>query len=159
MPKDKIKGKQGSGCWASKRSCLVAEAGESRLVLGVDVGTSSITAAASAAGVSSTGTTLATALTTTSTTAATAATSTTTTAGALRLNEARVKVNSLLDLALTLTQLLAVLGGEVIYLVILKGGGGSPLLVGLAAFVGSTGLQVATDSELLLSLLGEVVGE
>lgn len=165
------------GIWAVGR--LFAEAGEGRLVLGVDVSSSRATATGT-----TTGTTLAaatTAVTTASTTTAAAAatvttvttvttvaavatvatvatvTTTVTAAGALSLDEARVKVDSLLDLALTLAELLASRGGDVLLLVVLEGGGASPLLVELAALVGLTDL-VATKSELLLGLLGEVVG-
>ncbi len=153
---------------------LFAEAGEGRLVLGVDV--SSRASRATATG-TTTGTTLAaattatTAVTTVATIATVAAVTTTvttvtttatagTTAGAatgtVRLDEARVKVNSLLDLALTLTLLLAAATGDVLLLLVLESLGASPLLVELAALVGLTDL-VTAKSELLLGLLGEVV--
>lgn len=158
---------------------LFAKAGEGSLVLGVDVSSSRTTATSTTTGttlaaattaitaITSAVTTTITTVTTASTTAVTTASAAASTAftagtttgaatGTFRLNEARVKVNSLLDLALTLTELLATSSSDILLLVVLECLGASPLLVELAALVSLTDL-VATKSELLLSLLGEVV--
>lgn len=112
---------------------------------------------ASTAEVASTAAVAAT-LTTTSTTSATATAATTT--GTLRLDEARVEIEGLLDLALTLTLLLSVATGDEVFVVgLLEGLGASPLLVELATFVGLTDLEAGINVELLLSLLGKVIGE
>ncbi|KAM3425812.1 hypothetical protein NHJ13734_009911, partial [Beauveria thailandica] len=76
--------------------------------------------------------------------------------GTFRLNEARVKVNYIPDLTLTLTELPATSSSDILLLIILESLGASPLLVKLTALVSLTDL-VATKSELLLSLLGEIV--
>lgn len=136
-----------------RRRLFASEAGEGRLVLGVDVrGTTTSTAE-----VASTAT-LAATLTTSSTAAAAAAAAAASTGTALRLNKSRVEVDGVLDLALTLTLLLAVASGdEVLVLSLLESLGVGPLLVELAALVGPTELEVALEGELLLGLLGEVV--
>lgn len=162
------------------RSCLfAAQAGEGRLVLGVD-GSGVIATSTSAtevrrgrsAATLGTLTTLGTlgtlrtvtagAATATLTTTSTAGTATAATAatGALRLDESGVEVNGLLDLALTLTLALASGTGnvDVLGLILLEGLGAGPLLVELAALVGLTGLEGGIESELLLGLLGQVVG-
>jgi hypothetical protein len=163
---------------------FAAQAGEGRLVLSVDGGSvlTTTTSATRAAGAGTTGAaragaTAALAALTTATatalralaalaalTAASATRATTaaagTTAGTLGLNESGVKVDGLLDLALTLALLLAGSSGDVdiLGLVLLKSLGASPLLVELAALVGLTGLEGTAKSKLLLGLLGEVVG-
>lgn len=134
---------------------VTAEAGESGGVLGVDRGSGLATAATTEV---ATGTTLTTLTTTAATAAATlAAAATTSTTGTIRLDITRVEVNGLLDLALTLTDLLAASGSEVLLLVVLEGLGVLPLLVELATLVGGTKVEVA-ETELLLGLLGKVVG-
>lgn len=163
-----------------------SEAGESGLVVGVDgssaaAGSAATTATAEVATEvatgTATGTTTATALTTTlataTTTLATAtagelATGTTTaattlaTVGALgRLDEAVLELDDLLRLALALALGLATgTGEEDLLLVLDEFLGAGPLLVGLGALVGLADLQgvLVLESELLLDLLGEVVG-
>lgn len=132
------------------------EAGESRLVAGVDSSvalSSSLGSAAATAAVTSTAT-VTTTLPASATTAATASASTTT--GALGLDETGVEVNGLLDLALSLALGLASGGGEVLLLLVLEGLGVGPLLVELATLVGLTDLEARLKSGLLLSLLGEI---
>lgn len=136
-----------------RRAYLSAEAGEGRLVLGVDVGGSTATRATAA-----TTTTVTTSLTTTAATSAARATTASTASGALGLNEARVEVNGLLDLALTLALLLASRARDEVLVLLVDDNGGLPLLVELAALVGATDIEVRSNGELLLSLLGEVVG-
>ncbi|KAI6772621.1 hypothetical protein HG530_003579 [Fusarium avenaceum] len=141
---------------------VAAEAGESGLVAGVDgsaaLSSSLRSAAATATGVVTTTATVTTTLSATTTTAATATAGTTSaTTGALGLDESRVEVNGLLDLALTLSLGLASSGGEVLLLLVLEGLGVGPLLVELAALVGLADLKTRLESGLLLSLLGEVV--
>ena len=143
----RTKGLIGSG---ANVSLVTAEAGEGRGVLGVNRSSSLATAATAEV---TTGTTLTTA-TATATTLATAAAASTT--GTLRLDIARVEVNGLLDLALTLTGLLAASGSEVILLVILEGLGVLPLLVEFATLVSRAEVEV-TEGKLLLGLLGKVV--
>jgi hypothetical protein len=150
-------------------SRLFAQAGEGGLVLGVDggsvltarrlrVGVAATVAAAevaSSAALTTTLTTLTAAPTTrTTTTAAAAAAS-----GALGLNESRVKVNGLLDLALALALLLADRRGKVdlVLLGLVEGLGVSPFLVELAALVGLTDLEAGVKGCLLLGLLSQVV--
>lgn len=148
---------------ASRQGNLVAaEAGESGLVAGVDgsaaLSSSLRSAAATATGVVTTTATVTTTLSTTTATAATATAGTTSaTTSALGLDESRVEVNGLLDLALTLSLGLASSGGEVLLLLVLEGLGVGPLLVELAALVGLADLETRLESGLLLSLLGEVV--
>lgn len=135
---------------------VAAEAGESRLVVGVDSSialSSSLRSAAATAAVTSTAT-VTTTLSTSATTAATASAGTT--SGALGLDETGVEVNGLLDLALSLALGLASGGGKVLLLLVLEGLGVGPLLVELAALVGLTDLEARLESGLLLSLLGEV---
>jgi hypothetical protein len=135
---------------------VAAEAGESRLVVGVDSSvalSSSLRSAAATAAVTSTAT-VTTTLSASATTAATASASTT--SGALGLDETGVEVNGLLDLALSLALGLASGGGKVLLLLVLEGLGVGPLLVELAALVGLTDLEARLKSGLLLSLLGEV---
>jgi len=141
---------------------VAAEAGESGLVAGVNgsaaLSSSLRSAAATATGVVTTTATVTTTLSATTTTAATATAGTTSaTTGALGLDESRVEVNGLLDLALTLSLGLASSGGEVLLLLVLEGLGVGPLLVELAALVGLTDLETRLESGLLLSLLGEVI--
>jgi hypothetical protein len=99
-------------------------------------------------------------LATTASTGAAAATATTAAAasGSLRLDEAGVKVNGLLHLALTLTLLLAAGASKVDVLLLLERLGVSPLLVELASLVGGSDLDLRFESSLLLGLLDEVVG-
>jgi hypothetical protein len=135
---------------------VAAEAGESRLVAGVNSSIAlsrSLRSTAATAAVTSTAT-VTTTLSATTTTAASASASTT--SGALRLDEARVEVNGLLDLALALALGLAAGRGEVLLLLVLEGLGVGPLLVELAALVGLTDLETGVESGLLLSLLGEI---
>jgi hypothetical protein len=135
---------------------VAAEAGESRLVVGVDSSvalSSSLRSAATTAAVTSTAT-VTTTLSASATTAATASASTT--SGALGLDETGVEVNSLLDLALSLALGLASGGGKVLLLLVLEGLGVGPLLVELATLVGLTDLEARLESGLLLSLLGEI---
>jgi hypothetical protein len=135
---------------------VAAEAGESRLVAGVNSSIAlsrSLRSTAATAAVTSTAT-VTTTLSATTTTAATASASTT--SGTLRLDEARVEVNGLLDLALALALGLASGRGEVLLLLVLEGLGVGPLLVELAALVGLTDLETRVESGLLLSLLGEI---
>lgn len=134
---------------------VTTEAGEGRGILGVD-GLDVLASTTSTAEVT-TRTTLATALAAAAATATTTA-ATTSATGALRLDEARVEVNGLLGLLLTLAPVLARAGGEVVRLLLLEGLGLSPLLVGLGALVGSTGLEAGVKLKLLLGLLNEVVG-
>ena len=135
------------------RHLFAAEAWEGRLILSVDGSGSSVLATASAA--AEVATTSTPALTTAT---ATAASSTTAATGALRLDEAVVEVDGLLDLALPLALLLAAAADEVVLLLVLEGLGALPLLVELAALVGAADAQAALEGELLLGLLGEVVG-
>lgn len=135
---------------------VAAEAGESRLVAGVNSSIAlsrSLRSTAATAAVTSTAT-VTTTLSATTSTAASASASTT--SGALRLDEARVEVNGLLDLALALALCLASGRGEVLLLLVLEGLGVGPLLVELAALVGLTDLETGVESGLLLSLLGEI---
>jgi hypothetical protein len=146
-----VKGEQAMG------NLVAAEAGESRLVTGVDSSvalSSSLRSAAATAAVTSTAT-VTTTLSASATSAATASASTT--AGALGLDETGVEVNGLLDLALSLALGLASGGGEVFLLLVLEGLGVGPLLVELAALVGLTDLEARLKSGLLLGLLGEIV--
>lgn len=144
---------------------LFAQAGESGLVLGVDAGTTAARSIATGSTVTTTGSTLAATATTTTTAALTGTTGLTvvtaatgTAAGrALRLDEAGVKVNRLLDLAFTLAKLLASAGSDELLLLGVESDSALPLLVDLAALVGTTGLELA-KVELLLGLLGEIVG-
>jgi hypothetical protein len=150
-----------------RASLLAAEAGESRLIAGVDGSRVATAATRGTAARSTTGSTASATLTTTSTTATLAATAaavtpttltTAATAGALRLDEAGVEVDGLLDLLLLLALGLATGAGEVLLLLVLEGLGISPLLVDLGALVGLTDLQAGIKAELLLSQLGKVVG-
>lgn len=144
---------------------LFAQAGESGLVAGVDGGRGVVTASActttgvvAAAVATLTTTSSAAALAATASTAATGASGTST--GALGLDEARVKVNSLLGLALTLALGLAAGRGspDLLLLVLVEGLGSGPLLVELAALVGRADLGcLGSECELLLGQLGEVV--
>lgn len=162
---------------------LRAQAGEGRLVAGVE-GLGAIAAATSTAEVStvsmstiSTSTTatalttstaalatafaatLATSLTTAATRGAAGASTSTTATGALRLDVALVNVDDLLGLALALTLGLGSGGGdEVLILVLGQSLGVSPLLVNLGSLVGLADLEALSNGELLLGLLGEVVG-
>jgi len=129
---------------------VAAEAGESGLVLGVDGSRGVITATTRK--VTAPGTTATLATTGTTTSAASTATS-----RALGLDKARVEVNSLLDLALTLALGLAAAGGKVVLLLLLEGDGVGPLLVELAALVGLTDVEGVGGVGLLLGLLGDVV--
>lgn len=151
-------------------SRLFAQAGEGGLVLGVDggsvltarrlrVGVAATVAAAEVASSAALTTTLAaiTAAPTTRTTTAAAAAATS--SGALRLNESRVKVNGLLDLALALALLLADRRGKVdlVLLGLIEGLSVGPFLVELAALIGLTDLEAGVKGCLLLGLLSQVV--
>lgn len=144
---------------------LVAEAGEGRLIVGVD-GSSLVLGAGGTATGSTTGsatgsatrTATATAGITTGTTAAAAGTTTSRTLG---LDETLVDLDDLLDLALTLALLLA--GGasnELLGLILLEGHGVGPLLVLNDTLVGLADLEggLSLESGLLLGLLDEVLG-
>lgn len=154
---------------------VAAEAGESRLVVGIEAGV--ITAAASTATgkvtatVATTATTLATATATTGTIAtstiatataavtasAAAATTGSTSRRALGLNPGLVNIQDVLSLALTLALGLATgSSNEVLAIVLVESLGIGPLLVGLAALIGLADLE-ATKTELLLGLLGKVL--
>lgn len=131
---------------------FAAEAGEGGLILGVD---GSGTTASAAEVVASTAAITATLTTASTTSAASAAAAST---RALRFNVARVEVERLLDLALTLTLLLAVAArNELLVLVLLESLGIGPFLVELATLVGPTDLEATLEGEFLLGLLGEVV--
>lgn len=173
-----FRGARQHGPWVPRNwraSLLAAEAGESGLITGVDG--SAVTTAATARGTaasgttgSTTGSTASTTLTTTATTATLAATASTlatatltTTAAtaaarALRLGDAGVEVDGLLDLLLLLALSLASNRGEEVLLLVLEGLGVGPLLVNLGALVGLTDLQATVKTELLLGELGEVIG-
>lgn len=163
---------------------LRAEAGESRLVVGIEAGVVT-TAASTTAGevtaavattataltattVAATGTiatgTIATSTITTATTAITAGT-TAATAGstgggrALVLNPSLVDVEHILGLALTFTLgLTAGRSNEVLGVLLVESLGVGPLLVSLAALVGLADLKGIGKRSLLLELLSEVVG-
>lgn len=148
------------GRCANSQRQLVAEAGEGRLIVGVD-GSSLVLGAGGTATGSTTGSTAGSATATAGiATGTTTAAASTTTSGTLGLDETLVDLEDLLDLALTLALLLA--GGasnELLGLVLLEGLGVGPLLVlndtlvGLADLEGGLGLE----SGLLLSELGEVL--
>jgi hypothetical protein len=148
---------------------LCAEAWESALVLGVDwgsLGTATwgssssswgITASAAASWAITTAWAVTAAWSIATSTTATASTATSTTL-LWGLNKALVDLNDLLLLALTLTLgLWTGTGNESSFLLLLESLGGLPLLVLLATLVGLADLK-GTKSELLLSLLDEVVG-
>lgn len=145
------------GLWLWGQASLVAaEAGEGRLVLGVD-SSAGVTTAATGVVVTARST-LTTTLTTTTATAATAAAATTaTTRSSVSLNEARVEVNGLLDLALALALGLAAGGSEVLLLGVLESLGVGPLLVELAALVGLTDGKITAKGGLLLGHLVQVL--
>lgn len=148
------------GRYADIERHLVAEAGEGRLIVGVD-GSSLVLGAGGTATGSTTGSTAGSATATAGiATGTTTAAASTTTSGTLGLDETLVDLEDLLDLALTLALLLA--GGasnELLGLILLEGLGVGPLLVlndtlvGLADLEGGLGLE----SGLLLSELGEVL--
>jgi len=99
---------------------------------------------------------------TTASLASTASTGSSTTAtgaasGSLRLDEAGVKVNRLLHLALTLALLLATGAGEVNIVLLLERLSVGPLLIELASLVGGSDVKVSLEASLLLRLLDEVV--
>lgn len=157
------------GIWG--RHLFAAEAGEGGLILSVDVRGSLTTATATTATITATVATVATEVATATTTALASATATTiatafattsatatTTAGTLGLNESGVEVDGLLDLALSLTLLLAAAASKVVFLFLVEGSSGLPLLVKLGAFIGGADLKVVFEGKLLLSLLSEVVG-
>lgn len=143
----------------ARASLFAAEAGEGGLILSVD-GSSVLTATTSSASLRAITASRAS-VTTTATIASSAtasATAASSTSSALRLNEARVEVNGLLGLALTLALGLAAGSSDEVLLLLLEGLGVGPLLVELAALVGLADGDVGVEGELLLGLLGEVVG-
>lgn len=151
------------GRYAVARRHLVAEAGEGRLIVGVDGSSLVLRAGSTATGSAATGTTAGTA-TATGTIAAGTTTGTatgTTTSGTLRLDVALLDLEDLLDLALTLALLLAGgAGDELLSLLLLDGLGVGPLLVLNDTLVGLADLEsgLGLESGLLLGELGEVLG-
>lgn len=154
---------------------LASQAGESRLVVGVDgsrAATGTATAATEVTTSTATGGTASTTLTTATATLATAtarelATATTAAAAAVTtlaggLDEAVLQLNELLLLTLALALSLAGGAGEenLVLLGLDQFLGVGPLLVLLGSLVGLTDLEgvLLLESELLLGLLGEVVG-
>lgn len=139
----------------SKNSLVAAEAGEGRLVLGVDGLALLGATTAAATEVTTAGTTAATAtatLATGTTTAATAATGT-------LLNEAVLKLDKLLDLALALALRLAGSGGEELFLLILGDRNEVLPLVLLDVLVRLADIEsgLGLEGRLLLKLLSEVL--
>lgn len=155
----------------ARASLFAAKAGESGLVLGVDGsgvlaasslllrGVTTTLLLGSTASLSTTTASLAaTAAITASATALTTTATTSAASGALRLDEAGVKVDGLLGLALTLALGLAVGTGDEVLLLLLEGLGTGPLLVELAALVGLSDANASVESTLALGLLNEVLG-
>lgn len=147
---------------------FAAKAGEGRLVVGVDRSSAAVTTTAGGTTTGSTtaGTAPSTGLTTAATgrlaTASATTTATTTAATATllgSLNEAVLKLDDLLLLALTLALGLATGAGEVILGLLDEFLGLVPLLVESRALVGLADLQgIGSKSGLLLGLLDKVVG-
>lgn len=152
-------------------SLFAAEAGEGRLVLGVDGRGVVVTAGAAArgvvtaaGGVTATGSAATAALGAVTTVAAagtaartaTAATAGAAAGGALGLDVALVDLDDLLLLLLALALGLSAGAGHEVLLLALDLDGLAPLLVG--ALVGAADLEAGVEGSLLLELLGEVVG-
>jgi hypothetical protein len=154
--------------YGQRNHLFAAEAGEGRLVVGVDGSSAAVTttAGSTTTGSTATGTAPSTGLTTatagrlataTTTATATAATATATLLGSL--DEAVLELDNLLLLALTLALGLAARAGEVILGLLDELLGLVPLLVESRALVGLADLQgIGSKSGLLLSLLDKVVG-
>lgn len=152
----------------ARRLLFAAEAGESTLILGVDGGDGATSGVALASAATGSATTAATTITTTITTTTTTATITTATATSLRarsvpgaprggFQDTGVESSELVvGLLSTLALLLGNAGREVVLLLVL-GDGLAPVLIRLGALVSLANVEL-TKRELLLGLLGEVVG-